>query len=96
MLPKVQIVGKDPTGKSIVCGIFKLFDTTGLPLYIVFDMCKERDWIPSWIHFYKESQTAGWSHKTIIDRLRDGMQGVYETDFVNTVISRLDKIFMSV
>ena len=93
MLPKVEIIGKDPTGKSIVCGLFKLFDTTGIPLYVVFEGCKQHDWIPSWIHFYHEASDVGWKHKTITNRLRSGMEDVYEKEFINNVIDRLDKIF---
>lgn len=93
MLPKVRIVGKDPTGKSVVCGIFKLFDTSGLPLFVIFDLCQRQNWLPSWIHFYRESKSAGWTHKTIIDRLKEGMEDVYEPEFVNTVLKRLNTIY---
>lgn len=93
MLQKVEIVGKDPTGKSVVCGLFKLFDTTGTPLYVVFDICQQYNYIPSWIDFYREAEKAGWKHKTIIDRLRDGMEDIYEREFIDTVLDRLDKIF---
>ncbi len=91
-LPKVRFVGKTETGEMVVCGIFKLFDTTGLPLFIVFDLCHQQNWIPSWIHFYREAKDHGWKDKTIMDRLKEGMEDVYETDFVKVVMNKLTEI----
>jgi len=94
-LEKVKVVGKSPTdGKLVVKGIFKLFDTTGLPLFIIFDTCEQNNWLPSWIDFYKEAIKGGWSHKTIVNRLSEALSDTYGTDFKDVVIDRLNKIFM--
>ncbi len=94
MLPKVSIVGKTTDGQPVVCGIFKLFDTTGIPLFVVFELCKQSNWLPSWIHFYKEAQEQGWKHKTITDRMKEGMEDVYEEKFILKVVDKLNEIFM--
>jgi len=92
MLPKVKIIGKSTDGQLVVSGIFKFFDTTGVPLFVIFDLCKQHNWLPSWIHLYKEAQMQGWKHKTIINRLREGMQDIYEKEFILKVIERLNSV----
>jgi len=94
MKKKVKIIGKSPTdGKLIVEGIFKLFDTTGMPLFMVFECCEQNNWLPSWISFYEEAKSSGWQHKTIINRLEEALSDVYGIEFRDVVISRLNKIF---
>ena len=91
---RLEIIGKTTDGQPVVKGIFKFFDTTGIPLFIVFDLCKQQNWLPSWIHFYNEAKGRGWSHKTIIDRLREGMEDIYEKKFTFTVIDKLEKAIL--
>lgn len=93
---RLEIIGKTTDGRSVVKGIFKFFDTTGIPLFIIFDLCEQHNWIPSWINFYQEASGRGWTHKTIINRLKDGITDVYGTEFCDTVISNLNKVFMPV
>jgi len=89
---KVKVIGKTTDGTLVVQGVFKFFESEGIPLHVIFELCKENNWVPSWLHIYKDGKQSGWTHKTILDRLREGMQDVYETDFINTVIKRLDKL----
>jgi hypothetical protein len=95
MLPKVRVVGKTKDNQSVVSGIFKFFDTSGIPLFVIFELCKQYNWLPSWIDFYKEGINQGWKHETILLRLEEGMQDIYEKEFIEEVIERLNKIFKS-
>lgn len=36
-----EIVGVTPDGKEVVSGVFRVFDTMGLPLDTVFDLCDQ-------------------------------------------------------
>ena len=87
----INIIGKTEDDKPVVSGLFKMFDTFGTPLYILFDLCNEQGWMPSWIHFYDEAHIHGWKHETIMNRLRDGMSDVYDNKFVDVVMRKLNE-----
>ena len=88
----MTIVGKTTDGKYTISGIFKMFDTLGLPLDVIFQICVEKNMMPSWIHFYNEARAAGWKHKTIISRLSDSINDVYGKEFSDVVITRLHEV----
>ena len=94
MSEKVRIIGKTTDGKSVVTGIFKFFDTTGIPLFVLFELCEQNNWLPSWIHFYEDGKKQGWEHKTIINRLQEGLSDCYGKEFSDQVIARLNKIYL--
>lgn len=88
---KIQFdhVGSTSDGKKVVSGIFRVFDTCGLPLDVVFDLCNQKDLIPSWTHFYDDASKQGWSDKTIFNRLETNISDVYGKDFWLEVEKRL-------
>ena len=85
----MQIVGKTEDGQKVVSGVFKLFDTLGLPLEDVFTQCKKNNYLPSWTHFYNDAMKQGWKHKTIMTKLKDSMYGIYEDEWVKVVLERI-------
>ena len=86
----INIIGKTTDDKYVINGLFKVFDTMGTPLYVMFELCKNHNWVPSWFHFYDEAYNHGWKHKTIINRLREGMTDVYDTEFISNVMEKLN------
>jgi hypothetical protein len=85
----MTVVGVTTDRHAVVSGLFKLFDTSGLPLDTIFLLCVEKGFMPSWIDFYAEARMSGWAHKTIINRLSNSISDVYGNDFRDVVISRL-------
>lgn len=85
----LNIVAVTPEGVNVVDGIFRIFDTLGMPLDEVFNQCKEHNLMPSWIHFYDDARIQGWSHETILNRLEIGIRDIYGKDFSDAVIYRL-------
>jgi alanyl-tRNA synthetase len=85
----VKVVGKTEDGELVVSGIFKIFDTLGLPLDVIFDLCKTSNMLPSWIHFYDEATSYGWKDKTIVNRLETNIRDVYGKEYADTVMCRL-------
>jgi len=73
----LEVVGHTPEGKQVVSGVFRVFDTCGLPLDVVFDLCDENNLIPSWTHFYDDAIKQGWSDKTIFNRLSSTIPDSY-------------------
>ena len=86
-------VGVTPDGIIVVDGIFKMFDTLGLPLADLFELCLSRNMWPSMPHFYDDAIKAGWKHKTIILRLRESLGDVKGTEYAEEVIKRLEAMY---
>jgi len=87
----MDIIGLSEDNKQVVDGVFKLFDSTGLPLDVIFDQCKENNMVPSWIHFYEDALRQGWKYKTIFNRLETNVSDVWGRDYYNEIKTRLDK-----
>ena len=85
----MKVIGKTDNGTKIVSEVFKMFDSTGLPLDVIFDQCKENDLMPSWLDFYKEASNQGWKDKTIFNRLETNISDVWGKDFYLNVKNRL-------
>lgn len=84
-----DVVGVTPEGKEVVSGVFRVFDTIGLPLDTVFDLCEQHKLVPSWIHFYQDAIQQGWSEKTILNRLETSICDAYGKDYWLEVEKRL-------
>lgn len=82
-------IGITTDDKKVMENIFMLFDTSGLPLYIIFEQCIDNDMIPSWIHFYEDAIKAGWKVKSILDRLEDSICDTWGYEFWKEVELRL-------
>lgn len=86
-----ELVGKTSDGQFVVAGVFKMYDTIGLPLDILFCECAKDKIMPSWNHFYEEATKSGWKHKTIISRLSETIFEAWGKEFRDTVIDRLQQ-----
>lgn len=85
-----DIIGITKDGTTVVSGVFRLFDTCGLPLDIILDLCQENDLMPSWIHFYDDAIKQGWVDKTIFNRLETNISDTYGKSFWLSVKKRLE------
>lgn len=70
MSATLPVLGKTDTGAPVIGGVFKLYDTYGLPLWAVLDQCAVRGLVIGWQAFYRDARAAGWKHKTIMTRVR--------------------------
>lgn len=86
----IKIVGRTTDGKDVVAGVYRFFETVGLPLDIVFDELRNRNAIPSWLHFYSEAQAAGLSHDRIISKLEEAVLDCYGAEFCRVVCETLE------
>lgn len=79
--------------KPVISGCFRLSETEGLPLEIIFDYFAKNDVMPNWIDTYKECLTAGMKHKRILSMLGEAIYESFGKEFRDVVISRLDLLF---
>ena len=81
--------------KSIVAGIWKMFETHGLPLDTIFTLCIQKNWIPCWTTLYKDMVASGMKHDRIISKLEEAISDSFGKAFCDVVIFRLNNIFNS-
>jgi alanyl-tRNA synthetase len=80
-------------GKMVVDGIWKIFETHGLPLDIILTLCLNKGWVPDWIALYKQMKQSGMKHGRILSKLEEAISDSFGKEFSEVVISRLDQIF---
>ena len=82
-------IGITEDHKKVMDGVFEMYDTIGLPLPILFMIMKDKNMIPSPIHFYEDALKAGWNLKTIFNRLEEAYCDTYNEKFWKEVKLRL-------
>jgi len=88
----MEIVGKTEDGHLVVSGLFKLFDTSGIPLADLFGKCFKEGLQPSWVHFIQEADNAGWKRKTSLLRIAEALTDCKGKEYSDAVIERLQKL----
>ncbi len=89
----IHIVGYTEANETVVGGLWKIYETHGLPLDIIFDVCKQRNWIPGWIDLYEDMKKSGMEHGRIFSKLEEAINDSFGKDYSGVVISRLSEIF---
>lgn len=85
-----SLTGYTTDGKPVYGGVYKFYETHGIPLDIIFNIFIERDWIPDWIDIYKSALSGGMKHDRIISKLEEAISDSYGKEYCDAVISRLD------
>lgn len=85
-----QIVGRTTDGRNVVTGVYRFFETHGLPLDVVLEILYKRDCIPDWAAFRREALLAGMKHSRIVARLHECISDVYGVEMRDEVVRRLD------
>ena len=89
----ITIIGETPEGKVVVDGIWKTYETHGLPLDTILDVCVQKNWMPDWIKLYIQMVSSGLKHVRILSKLEEAINDSFGKEFGDVVISRLDKIY---
>ena len=85
--------GTTPEGKSVISGVYKLYETIGLPLDVIFTCFRERNWIPDWIDFYLGAVSSGMEHTRILGKLEEAISDSFGKELADVVISRLYNLY---
>jgi hypothetical protein len=86
-------VGETIEGKIVVDGIWKTFETHGLPLDVILTLCLTKKWVPDWIMLYTQMISSGMEHDRILSKLVEAINDSFGKEFCDVVISRLNQIF---
>jgi len=89
MTSMLPVVGKTPEGFLVVTGVYKFFETHGMPLDALFAVLIEHKLMPSWIDFYDAAKRGGMQHDRIVSKLDPAIVDVYGAEFRDQVFDRL-------
>ncbi|HUX61328.1 MAG TPA: hypothetical protein VMV32_08440 [Ignavibacteriaceae bacterium] len=82
-------VGTTADNLKVCTGVFKFYDTYGIPLDTLFDLCKNENIMPSWLDFYNDAIENKWKYETIITRLSDSISDVWGKDYADAIIQKI-------
>lgn len=74
-------------------GVYRFYETHGMPLDEIFDLFRAKNIMIDWIDFYKDARKAGMQHSRIIAKLEEALYDSFGKEFGAVVISRLNEIF---
>jgi hypothetical protein len=89
----LYIIGYTENKEPVMGGVWSAYETHGLPLDIIFDVCIQRKWIPGWPDLYKDMKKSGMEHGRILSKLEEAINDSFGKEYGAVVISRLDEIF---
>lgn len=87
-----EIVGRTVEGKPVVAGVYRVFETLGLPLEVVLQVVHDKDMVPCWMSLYREAKAAGMQHDRILSKLDPAISDSYGVVFRDFVIRALQKL----
>jgi hypothetical protein len=79
--------------KPIYAGVYKFYETHGLPLDIILSCFKDKDWVPDWIDLYLAALAAGMDHNRILSKLESDISDSFGKEWADHVIFRLEELF---
>lgn len=77
-------------GKPVFSGVFRFYETHGLPLDVVCDLIKQRGGYVDWLDFYLDARKAGMKHDRIISKIDESISDSFGQEVRDHVIRRLD------
>ena len=87
---QLQFAGIPENGKTVIKGIYRCFETTGLPLDVIVSWIKENDFIPSWYDYLTEATNAGINFERIKSRLEEVIVDIYGNHYWKIVKFKLE------
>jgi len=80
-------------GKIVLSGLYKFYETVGLPLDVLLHCFQEKNVLPDWVDFYTSALAAGMGHERILSKLEEAVSDSFGKEFSDKVIFTLGKIF---
>jgi hypothetical protein len=89
ILPMFNIIGKTTDGRYVVSGLAKMYYETGLPLSIIFDKCKEKNYQISWPALIEELKSNGMKpdriHHLLSEHIFESYGKQYRDQILDTI-----------
>jgi hypothetical protein len=79
-------------GREVLTGVFKFYDTVGLPISVVLGVFHAQGKQPCWNSFYSDALKSGWKKETIFSRLEEGIVDIYGKEYWTVVKEKLSVV----
>lgn len=86
----IQIEGQTEDGRKVVSGLFRFYETHGIPLVMLFTALEGMNVVPDWGPFYHEARRAGVKAERILAMLHSDISDVYGREYRDAVLQRLE------
>ena len=83
--------GTTSDGRTVVRGVYRLYETEGLPLDVIFDALIAHNSIPDWTSFVSEAELAGMKLDRILSKLDAAIADTYGSGMRDVVLQRLSR-----
>lgn len=87
-----KVNGKTTDGTLVVAGVFRCYETTGLPIDVILECLRQKNMVPDWLTFYVEALRAGMKHERIVSKLDSAISDIYGKNFKDVVIERIELV----
>jgi alanyl-tRNA synthetase len=84
--------GKTSDGKIVVRGLYKFFNTYGVPLEDILFVLEKKGIIPDWIDFYDDCIRHGMNRRTVMSKLEVAVGEIFGPRFKERVIDTLKQV----
>lgn len=88
---KLKEAGRTVVGTTVVTGVYRFFETHGLPLDVLVDGLRERGYMPAWETIVDDTVAAGMERSRAISKVLEAASDVYGARFASEVEKRLIK-----
>jgi alanyl-tRNA synthetase len=85
----ITVVGKTQNGKLVIDGVWKCFETFGLPFDVIFEVCIRKGWIPEWTTLRDQMVRSGIDKGRVLVKLSEAISDTFGKDFCEEVLRRL-------
>ncbi len=85
-------VGKTTDGRGVVVGIYRYYETHGIPLDVLLEALRDKGYIPDWRAFVQEALAAGMKKSRVLSMLEPALADVYGGAFRDHVLKRLESV----
>lgn len=86
----IRVVGETTDGKPVVDGVYRFYETHGVPLDVVLEGLKLRGMVPCWVSLYREARAAGMKHDRIVSKVEAAIADSYGSEVKIAVVSGLN------
>lgn len=85
----IEALGKTVDGKIVVKGVYKFYETNGMPLDVLFETLRNQGMVPDWGTFMLEAVEARMKPARVISMLDPAIADSYGSALRDVVVVRL-------
>ena len=87
----ITVVGKTTDGKLVVNGVWKCFETYGLPFDVLFEVFLRKGWVPDWMVLLDQMVKSGIDKGRALSKLSEAISDTFGKAFCDEVVRQLSE-----